>query len=127
MKSIIILTLFLPFLLHSMTIKKSVSRDKEIVVKIQGGTFTPDVIGIPQAKETKVSFLMLDKKLCREKIIIKGLNINIPLSLNKMSSIKLNIKKAGKYHIECESGAFCGVMFVIGKNESQHIYSPDSN
>ena len=120
--------LIFPTLASSASLKTYKENNENIIVKVRDGAFYPDVIGIPVNKVSKVVFDIGDDKLCKKKIIFKGLNLELPITIGKKSSIKLNIKKPGKYHIECESGAFCGVLFVLGDSnkQPQHIYSPDS-
>lgn len=112
----------------SMSMKKSPHKNQngETEVIIEGGTFNPDVIGIPSRKESKISFFVRDDKLCKEKVVIKRLNIEVPISVGKKSSVVLKGEKAGKYHMECETGAFCGVLIILGEDddEPKHYYAP---
>lgn len=108
---------------------KDLSSNKPLrVVKvvIENETFKPDVIAIDSKKPTIIEFMMKDNKLCKEKIIIKGLNLELPIILGEETSVTIKDKKPGRYHIECETGAFCGVLFIIGdqKDEPKHYYGP---
>lgn len=122
----LILFLLLTFSLSGFSREKPIKVSSEVDVVIRGGSFEPDVIGISSNKETTINFEMKDTELCKEKIVIRKLGIEIPISLNKKVSISLKDKKPGKYHIECETGAFCGVLFVVGDKTSQpeHYYVP---
>ena len=124
----LILVLIAPLASFSMSKKNKTHKkqDGEVEVIIEGGTFKPDVIGVSSKKASKVSFIMRDDKLCKEKVVIKHLNVEVPISMGKKSSIVLKGKKPGKYHMECETGAFCGVLIVLGgeEDEPKHYYAP---
>ena len=126
----ILLFLITNFPIHSATFfkfkKRSNEEKRKNLVVVEGGTFVPDVIGILSNKESIIHFSIRDDELCKEKIIIKGLGVEIPIKVGQDISIKVKAEKPGNYHFECETGAFCGVLVVAASkgDEPSHYYAP---
>ncbi len=120
--------LFIFFVLASGNLEAS-SKDKklrEIEIRIKGGVFEPDVLALNYNERVRLVFLKEDDSLCKEKVFIKGLSEEIPLKLGIRTTREIVGRKVGRHHMECETGAFCGVIFVSEdpNNPPKHYYVP---
>lgn len=95
-------------------------------ITIEDGRFEPDVMGVNNKKNSTLVFFMKDNSSCKEKVIVKGLDVEIPLKLKQKVSVSFKNKPSGRYHMECETGEFCGVLFILDPDEKEpdHVYNP---
>lgn len=88
-----------------------VVKGNSVDITVQGG-YSPNVISIPQGKQTTINFFRKDPSSCLEEVVLPDFKIKKYLPLNKSIPIQVTPEERGTYEISCGMNMFHGKIVV---------------
>ena len=86
--------------------------DGDLVVTVDGGSYSPSHLKLPAKQAATVTFLRKDASPCAEIVMFPELDISETLPLNKSISINLPELAPGEYAFHCQMQMYRGVLTV---------------
>lgn len=86
--------------------------DKDLLVTVDGGTYSPARITVAADKPVTINFVRRDPSPCAETLVIPDLQISDTLPLNKTKSVQLPAMAAGEYPFHCQMQMYRGTLIV---------------
>lgn len=91
--------------------EKAVAVSDAVEITVDGG-YSPEVITIPRAKPTKITFVRTDPSACLEEVVLGDFHIRQHLPLNKPITIVLTPHKSGEFTYACGMNMSHGKIIV---------------
>jgi len=86
--------------------------DKDLVVVVDKGVYSPAHLSVPANREVTIQFLRRDPSPCAEWVIFPSLDISETLPVGKHKTVSLPALTTGSYPFHCQMKMYTGELKV---------------